>query len=254
MSIWADAELARAYAEVRSGLSDGLRDLWVGAFRSAVPAGPRLRLLDIGCGTGRFTALLAEAFGSPTIGIDGSPAMLRERALPAGLPVAFASADATALPFRAMSIDVALLSMVYHLLAAAAVAAPAVAELHRVVRQGGSVLIRTPTLEIVDRISWLPFFDGARALDEARLPPRAAIVATFEAAGFAPHTHRIIEQEFARSPLQALEKVRRRPFSTLRLLSDEVFAAGLARYEAHCRGAAPGPLMEALELFAFRRA
>jgi hypothetical protein len=143
--------------------------------------------------------------------------------------------------------------MVYHLLAAAAVADAAVAELHRAVRPSGRVLVRTPSLEIVDRISWLPFFPGARALDEARRPPRAQIVATFEHAGFTTHAHHTIEQEFAHSPAEAFEKVRRRPFSTLRLLSDDAFAEGLTRYEAHCRSAPPTPLIEALDFFVFNR-
>jgi ubiquinone/menaquinone biosynthesis C-methylase UbiE len=253
MSLWANADLARAYADVRSDLSDAVRAVWVEAFRSAVPPVPLRRLLDVGCGTGRFTTLLAEVFGSPTIGVDGSPAMLRERVLPARTPVAFMGADATALPLRKASIDLALLSMVYHLLSAAAAAPAAVGELHRVVRPGGFVLVRTPTLEMLDRISWLAFFPGARALDEARLPPRAHIATTFEQAGFATHAYRTIEQEFESTPLEALAKVRRRPFSTLRLLSDVAFAEGLARYEAHCRNAPERPLVEALDFFVFHR-
>jgi hypothetical protein len=149
--------------------------------------------------------------------------------------------------------DLALLSMVYHLLFAAGVAAAAVGELHRVVRPSGRVLVRTPSLEIVDGISWLPFFPGARALDEARLPPRARIVAPFEHAGFTTHAQRTIEQQFAHSPAEAFEKVRRRPFSTLRLLSDEAFTEGLTRCEAHCRSAPPTPLIEALDFFVFTR-
>jgi hypothetical protein len=144
--------------------------------------------------------------------------------------------------------------MVYHLLFAAGVVAAAVAELHRVVAPGGRVLVRTPSLELIDRIVWLPFFPGARAIDERRLPPRAHIAATFERAGFTARSHRTIEQRFAESPVDAFEKVRRRPFSSLRLLSDEAFAAGLARYEAHCRAAPATPAVEALEFFVFERA
>lgn len=253
MSIWANADLARAYADVRSDLSASVRAIWTDAFRAAVPPAPLRRLLDVGCGTGRFTALLADVFGCPAIGVDGSPAMLRERALPVGTPVTFVSAEAPALPLRNASIDLALLSMVYHLLASAGTERAALGELHRVVQRNGWVLVRTPTLELVDGISWLPFFPGARALDNARLPARADLVETFERTGFTTQAHRTIEQEFARSPLEALEKVRRRPFSTLRLLSDDAFDEGLARYEAHCRSAPLAPLMESLDLFVFHR-
>jgi ubiquinone/menaquinone biosynthesis C-methylase UbiE len=129
MSIWASADLARAYADVRSGLSESIRSVWGEAFRDAVPVPAPRRLLDLGCGTGRFTVLLGQVFGAPVVGVDGSPAMLRERLAAPGLPIAFASADATALPFRAASFDVALLSMIYHLLSAAGVAGPSVGEL-----------------------------------------------------------------------------------------------------------------------------
>jgi ubiquinone/menaquinone biosynthesis C-methylase UbiE len=253
MSIWASSDLARAYAEVRSDLSESIRTVWGEAFRSAVTAPAPRRLLDLGCGTGRFTVLLAQTFGAPTVGVDGSPAMLRERLAAPGLPVSFASADAAALPFPAASFDVALLSMIYHLLSTAGVASPSAGELHRVVRPHGWVLLRTPSLEIMDRISWLPFFPGARALDEGRLPPRRQIVETFEHAGFTTQAHRVIEHEFAPSPLHALEAVRRRPYSTLRLLPDAAFEEGLNRYEAHCRTAPQTPLIEGLDFFVFQR-
>ena len=253
MSIWASADLARAYADVRSDLSPDIRTVWGDAFRSAVPPAPLRRLLDLGCGTGRFTALLADVFGTTTIGVDGSPAMLRERVAAPSAPTVFASADATALPFRAGVFDAALLSMVYHLLSTAGVAGAAATELHRVVQPHGWVLLRTPSLEIIDGISWLPFVPGARALDETRLPPRRQIVTTFEGAGFTTHAHRQIEQQFAPSPLDALEAVRRRPYSTLRLLPDAAFEEGLSRYEAHCRTAPPAPLIESLDFFVFRR-
>ena len=41
--------------------------------------------------------------------------------------------------------------------------------------------------------------------------------------------------------------------STLRLISDEAFASGLARYEAHCLATPPAPRSEWLELFVFQR-
>ena len=253
-ALWASPDLARAYAAVRSDLSDGIRAAWSEAFRAAAPSIPPRRVLDVGCGTGRFTVLLAEVFGRPTLGIDGSPEMLRERVVAATALLAFASGDATALPLRAGAIDLALLSMVYHLLFAAQVADAAVAELYRVIAPAGRVFVRTPSLEIIDRIAWLPFFPGARAIDERRLPPRDRSVATFERAGFTTRSQRTIEQSFAESPMEAFEKVRRRAFSTLRLLSDEAFAEGLARYEANCRSSAPVTAVEALDFFVFERA
>src|SRR5947209_16957174 len=50
--------------------------------------------LDLGCGTRRFTALLAETFGGSVIGIDASVTMLHERTPAAGAPCTFASSHA----------------------------------------------------------------------------------------------------------------------------------------------------------------
>jgi SAM-dependent methyltransferase len=250
--LWANPELARAYAEVRTDLSPAARAVWADALRAGwtQTSAPR-RVLDVGCGTGRFTTFLSEVFDAPTLGVDASAEMLRGRASSPATSPAFLAADAAALPLRAGAVDVALLSMVYHFLKPPG---PAIAELHRVVRGQGLVFVRTPTRELLDRVEFLAFFPDARAVDEARMPSRAALRATFEHAGFATHAWRIVEQEFATTPLEALERVRRRAFSTLRLISDDAFEAGLARYEAHCLAAPPTPRAESLELFVFQRA
>ena len=249
-SLWASSDLARAYADVRTDLSPAARAVWAEAFRSAVPDTPVRRVLDVGCGTGRFTAFLADLFGTAAVGIDGSVAMLRERLQPAGLSLSYLSADAAALPLRTGTMDLALLSMVYHLFPSAPAA---IAELQRVILPGGWVLLRTPTRELLDRVGFLPFFPEARAIDEARMPSRAQLTESFTRGGFAAHAWRLVEQEFATTPLEALERVRRRAFSTLRLISDEAFAAGLARFEAHCLSAPATAQTEALEMFVFRR-
>jgi ubiquinone/menaquinone biosynthesis C-methylase UbiE len=247
-SVWEDG-IARDYADVRTAMPAAARARWIDALRAARPSMPVHRALDLGCGTGRFTGVLHEAFGATVIGVDGSPAMLRERSVTAGA-LAFLAAEANALPVRAAAVDLALLSMVYHLLAPAT---PAVRELHRVVRPGGSVMVRTPTRERLDTVPFLRFFPEARAIDEARIPAGATLVRTFAAAGFALHHHATIEQEFAATPAEGLEKIRRRPFSALRLITDAAFASGLARYEAHCRQAPATPLTEVLDLYVFRR-
>jgi len=246
--LWSSPDVALAYREVR-GVTDSVRRTWSAAFRAALPDARPRRSLDLGCGTGRFTALLAETFGGSVIGIDASVTMLHERPPAAGAPFTFAAGHATALPLRARTIDLALLSMVYHLLSPPD---PVLVELRRVAAPDSVVVVRTPTRELMDRVSFLPCFPGARAIDEARMPSRAGLVEAFAHASFECQSHATIEQEFAASPAEALEKVRRRPFSTLQMISDAAFAEGVARYEAFCRGLPPAPLIEPLDLFVFR--
>ena len=249
-TLWDQANLARTYREVR-GTTGPMRRAWGAAFRAALPDARPRRSLDLGCGAGRFTAVLQETFGGTVVGVDGAPAMLAERPSAPGTPLAFVASGATALPLRNGCFDLALLSMVYHLLAPPE---PALAELHRVVARGGNVLVRTPTRELEDLMPLPPFFPEMRAIDEARMPSRAALAGTFTAAGFTLARYATVEQEFAASPMEAYERVRRRPFSGLQMISDAAFAEGLARYERHCRTAPPGPLLEPRDLFVFERA
>jgi len=249
---WGDADIARAYAGARTELSEAMRAQWVGAFRSAIPATtPIARVLDLGCGTARFTALLGETFGATAIGVDRSPAMLRERASDAHARTLFAAAGADAIPLANGCIDVALLSMVVHLLPDLGAV---LREVARVMRGGGWVLIRTPMRETLDRVCFLPYFPDARHIDEARMPTRTGLVGGFAAAGFVAAGHRELQQEFAATPEEACAKVRTRAFSTLRMISDEAFARGVAAYEAACRTAPAGPVVDPIELFTFRRA
>jgi ubiquinone/menaquinone biosynthesis C-methylase UbiE len=108
----------------------------------AAPAGADV-VADIGCGNGLYLAELARrGHVGHVLGIDMSTGMLRaarQRAADAGWPsLALLAADATALPLRDGAADLTLaMHMLYH------VPEPrrAVAELRRVTRPGGRVIV-----------------------------------------------------------------------------------------------------------------
>ncbi len=247
---WHDASVARAYARARTGLSETMRAQWVEAFRAAIPEVPTARVLDLGCGTARFTALLGEIFGAVSIGIDRSPAMLAERSPGGRTPTRFIAAEADAIPLAHGCIDIALLSMVVHLLPDLGTALRDVA---RVVKDGGWLLIRTPTRDMLPRVCFTSFFPDALRIDEARLPAWDDLIARCASAGFVATGYRELLQEFAPTPADACAKVRTRAFSSLRMISDKAFAEGLAAYEAACRAAPPEPVVDPIGLFTFRR-
>jgi SAM-dependent methyltransferase len=100
-----------------------------------------LVLADIGCGTGSLTVELAR-FAEKVIGVDLSQEMLRrarnvakERQL---RNVVFRRGDALKLPLEARSVDAAFCVMVLHFLSDPQ---QAVAELCRITRGGGSVIV-----------------------------------------------------------------------------------------------------------------
>jgi ubiquinone/menaquinone biosynthesis C-methylase UbiE len=242
------AGVVETYRRVRGLPAETLR-LWRDLLRDLVSTRGVTRVADVGCGTGRFAGCLKEAFGAPIIGLDPSTRMLaaadRETA------VHYAGADAERLPLAAASIDVAFLSMVWHHLRDPRAA---VVELARVVRPPGAVFVRTPTVDLLDHFVFLRFFPESRALDERRLPTRAALRALFGAGGFTDVVHRTVEQRMADGPAEYRERVRARGFSSLQQISDEAFARGLVGFETWVASLPAGePMHEWVDVFVFRR-
>jgi SAM-dependent methyltransferase/uncharacterized protein YbaR (Trm112 family) len=103
----------------------------------------RLRILDVGCGDGAATALLADrAHGHTVVGADWSQ-MALERARARGLTLVRATLDSGRLPVPDEALDVVVFSeVIEHLVDTDA----ALDELVRVLRPGGSLLLSTPNL------------------------------------------------------------------------------------------------------------
>jgi ubiquinone/menaquinone biosynthesis C-methylase UbiE len=107
-------------------------------------------IIDLGCGTGRFSELLAGHFSAQVIGIDPSLKMLDQaRRNPAIGNVVYCQGLVEALPFRDGCADLVFMSMVYHHFTDSSAVAK---ECHRALRQGGYPCIRNGTRESTFRI------------------------------------------------------------------------------------------------------
>jgi arsenite methyltransferase len=130
--------------DLLSGLPASAVDAFAGVSNvslfAEVPRGASV--LDLGCGAGLDSLVAAQRTGSDGIvlGVDFSEPMLdraRHSACEAGTGhVAFFRADAECLPFRAGSLDLALVNGIFNLNPARDAI---LRDLRRVVRQGGSV-------------------------------------------------------------------------------------------------------------------
>jgi ubiquinone/menaquinone biosynthesis C-methylase UbiE len=208
------------------------------------------RVVDVGCGTGRFTGCLAEAFeGASVIGLDAATRMLA--AADRRPRIRYVAGAAEALPLPVESVDLAFLSLVWHHFEAPE---QCVAELARILRPRGHVFIRTPTREILDGYEFLRFFPESRALDDRRMPTRASVLEHFCGRGFTSTVQRTVVQRVSPGPAAYLARVRQRVFSSLREIPDDVFGRHLLHFEAYCESLpVDREFREPVDVFVVRR-
>lgn len=135
-------DIATTYNQARA-LTPARPQRWQRLLSAHVNQSAISLVVDLGCGTGRFSEMLAAELGAWVMGFDPSEKMIDQaRRKPVTAPVAFARASAHALPLADGCIDLVFMSQVYHHLPAPAAAAQ---ECWRVLRGGGYVCVRTGT-------------------------------------------------------------------------------------------------------------
>jgi ubiquinone/menaquinone biosynthesis C-methylase UbiE len=183
-------------------------------------------VLEVGCGTGRLAAALAER-GARVWAVDPSADMLAQARAAAGKRVGFKQGRAEVLPFKDGWFERAVLRLVVHLVDRER----ALPELARVVAPGGRAVLATFVPEHFEHYWLTTVFPQIAEIDRARFPEAATLAAELADAGFDPMRTRTLTQRVRLSREDALERIRGRYISTLRLLDEETVAAGLVRAE-----------------------
>ena len=136
-------EIPTTYGKARA-LAPETRRLWQDLLSVHISRAEISLAIDVGCGTGRFSELLAGHFSAQVIGIDPSLKMLDQaRRKPAIGNVFYWQGLAESLPLCGCA-DLVFMSMVYHHFTDPFAVAK---ECHRVLRQGGYACIRNGTHE-----------------------------------------------------------------------------------------------------------
>ena len=124
-------------------LYDGLLEPIVIGFRRTglvlAPSRPGLCVLDVGCGTGSHLALY-QAAGAEIAGVDQSAQMLARAAAKLGAGARLVEAEATDLPFRDGSFDLAIAMTLLHELSREEGEA-VLREMRRVIGTDGRILV-----------------------------------------------------------------------------------------------------------------
>lgn len=218
--------------------------IWMVTARRHV--GEAERILDLGAGTGRFSAALADTFDADVYAVEPSPGMRSHALTKPHERVHVLAGAAEALPLPEAFIDFAWLSNVIHHFDDIAAAAT---ELRRVVKTGGSVLVRTAFAGTAVE-SLYRFFPGARRFVDS-FPSLQEVITAFEQAGFASFYTEKVQQLLAHRLADLVERTRKRADTALELLTDEEFEQGMRELEEAARTDSE-PVYDVLDLLVVR--
>jgi len=223
------SNIVEYYDKVRPGPAD----VWISTIIELGKIIPDSDVLDIGCGTGRYTTRVAKASGARIYGVDSSIAMLRN-ALKAdkGRTIHWILGDAHSPPLKSDSFDCVYMTMVLHHIEQRDKMLSAI---YRILRPGGRCIVAT-TSHLAIRAHVLRHFPGATAIDLKRFPTIPNLKNAIRKIGFKNVRSSLIRHDEGEIPLDTyLDMVRSKYISTLSLLSESEFRAGLSVFERRMR-------------------
>ncbi len=235
-----DEQTAAAFKAVREVPRDGLSE-WREAVRRHVRPSQGMTLVDIGAGTGAFSAAFTDWFDLSVIAVEPSAAMRDQ--IPQTPAIRVLEGNASALPLPDESADAAWLSLVIHHVPDLRVAAD---EIRRVLRPGAPVLIRQgfpdryePTgnlkLDGIELVRWFP--ETARTIDT--FPSVKETCEAFATAGFQQDALEQVRETYPTSLCEFLGQVDtfRHADTTMRQLTEDEFLRGKERLRRAVRHA-----------------
>lgn len=219
-------KIASFYDKARS-LSDRNVDLWLEMVATHLKGTEEPKVLDLGCGTGRFALPMAEGFRFHVTGADASAEML-EKAIEkdTGRLVKWDRQDAEHLTYPYCSFDACFMS---HLLHHVDSPLQVVKECARVLNDSGAIFVRYGSLEQIRDDVEHTFFPEAFAIDEARAFSVNVVEEWLTTAGFSGIESDEIVQKTFESGVAALEAVKRKNISVLTMIPEEAFSRGVQR-------------------------
>lgn len=223
-----DGHQSTVYARGRA-LRPSVMAEWMTAFSGRAPSARPLTVLDVGSGTGRFTPSLADTFGGPVYGVEPSAGM-RQVALDASThpAVTYLEGSANAIPLPDATVELVLVYMVWHHVPDRAAAA---AEIRRVLRPGGRVLIRSTFSDRMPDLAWHTYFPRATELEQEIFPTSVEVEGQFAAAGLRRVGLDVVRVQVVETFEQYAARLHTRAISIFEHLTEEEIATGFARLD-----------------------
>jgi ubiquinone/menaquinone biosynthesis C-methylase UbiE len=206
------------------------------------------RIVDLGCGTGRFSPSLAERFTASVIGIDPSRKMLAEaRSERSRAGVFYICAAGEAIPLQPNSVDLIFISMAFHHFTQPQQVAQ---ECARLLCEHGRLFLRTGCRDCVSMYPYVPYFPSSRALIEERLPSIKSQESVFNSAALKTVMSGVATQQIAADFPEYADKLTMKADSILISLDDEEFEAGIRAVRSET---AIGPITEPINYVVFEK-
>ena len=219
---------AGSYAAHRRVHPGVFRELWK---RGRVES--RSTVLEVGCGTGNYVSALVDYANCPAWGLDPSVEMLAHaRARPE--PVGWLLGRAERLSFAAEALDLVFsVDVIHHVADKAAF----YREAARILRRGGHACTVTDSEEIIRQREVLAgYFPETVEVELARYPRLADLEGWMAEAGLASLGTVVVEEPYE---ISSAQPYRDKAFSSLHLIPEEAWRAGLERLE---QALARGPI------------
>lgn len=224
--------------------------LWMNVVASYVGKQRIDTIVDLGCGTGRFSEALAAHFEAEVVGIDPSNKMLDQaRRKLHDHRVRYEVGRGEAIPLPNDSVDLIFMSMCFHHFEDPMLVGR---ECRRVLRDGGTAFLRAGTRERIPSYPYVEFFPESLPILEECLPSTAFMREVFESAGFSTVGADIVIQTIAPDSAAYAEKLSAGADSVLARLSHSDFEAGIQAIRDHAASAGDKPVTEPIDVLIFR--
>jgi ubiquinone/menaquinone biosynthesis C-methylase UbiE len=225
--------------------------LWMNVISSYVENERVNTILDLGCGTGRFSQALAGYFDAEVVGIDPSKKMLDQaRTKRRDRRVRYELGRGEAIPLPKDSVDLIFMSMTFHHFEDPVLAAR---ECRRVLRDGAVAFLRAGVRDRIPSYPYVEFFRESRPILEDTLPSAADIREVFESAGFSTVDTDVVTQTIAPDYFAYVEKLAAGGDSVLAQLSASDFQTGMEALQAYAASDGDKPVSEPIDVFVFRK-
>jgi ubiquinone/menaquinone biosynthesis C-methylase UbiE len=219
-------EIAEFYDRGRS-LSEQNMDLWLDLISRYSEKDAGARVLDLGCGTGRFSIPMANKLHYRLTGADSSREMLAQAKKKDSRGIIdWDCVDAQNLKYPDASFDIVFMSHLLHHVDSPAIV---ITECKRVLKNRGVILVRYGAIEQIRDDVEHTFFPETLPIDEFRTPCIKTVENWLSSAGFSNIKTEEVVQRTYESGDSHLNAITVKATSVLTMLSPESYRQGIQK-------------------------